>query len=77
MAASSLYILYKTPFEKTGCIVKPYFYLLVAYGSSFLIRPNTVMLPIVMYPSLCSTCVTYRTLCRAIGQQVLPTLTHT
>ena len=27
----------------------------------------------VTYPSLCSTCVTYGTLCHAIGHQVLPT----
>ena len=48
---------------------KTYFYLLVAKGSSFLIH-----LPIpVTYPSLCSTCVTYRTPCYAIGHQVLPT----
>ena len=42
MAASSLYILHKTPLGETGCIGNPYFYLLVAYASSFLIRPNTV-----------------------------------
>ena len=30
-------------------------------------------LPLVTYPSLCSTCVTYRMLCHAIGHQVLPT----
>ena len=42
MAASSLYILYKTSLGETGCIGNPYFYLLVAYASSFLIRPNTV-----------------------------------
>ena len=28
---------------------------------------------LVTYPSLCSTCVTYRTLCHALGHQVLPT----
>ena len=42
----------------------------------FLFTPfsNTVIrLPLVTYPSLCSTCVTYRTLCHAIGHQVLPT----
>ena len=42
MAASSLYIPYKTLLGETGCIGNPYFYLLVAYASSFLIRPNTV-----------------------------------
>ena len=34
---------------------------------------QSVSLPMVTYPSLCSTCVTYRTLCLAIGHQVLPT----
>ena len=42
MAASSLYILYKTPLGETRCIGNPYFYLLVAYASRFLIPPNTV-----------------------------------
>ena len=41
MAASSLYILHKTPLGETGCIGNPYFYLLVAYTSSFLIHPNS------------------------------------
>ena len=34
---------------------------------------NTVRPPLVTYPSLCSTRVTYRTLCHAIGHQLLPT----
>ena len=46
-------------------------------ASSFLIHPpfptQPVRLPLVTYPSLCSTCVTYGTLCHAIGHQVLPT----
>ena len=42
MAASSLYILYKTPLGKTGSISNSYFYLMVAYASSFLISPDTV-----------------------------------
>ena len=33
-----------------------------------LVRP-----PLVTYPSLCSTCVTYGTLCHAIGHQLPPT----
>ena len=49
MAASNLNILYKTPLGETGCICNPYFYLLVAYASSFfysseLISINTVSL---------------------------------
>ena len=42
MAAYSLYILYETALGKTRSIGNSYFYLLVAYASSFLIRPNTV-----------------------------------
>ena len=46
-------------------------------ASSFLIHSpfptQSVRLPLVTYPSLCSTCVTYRTLCQVIGHQVLPT----
>ena len=34
---------------------------------------QSVRLPMVTYPSLCSPCVTYGTLCHAIGHQVLPT----
>ena len=48
-----------------------------AYASSFLIHllilTQSVRLPVVTYPSLCSTCVDYRTPCHAIGHQVLPT----
>ena len=43
----------------------------------FLIPPpfptQSVRLPLVTYPSLCSTCVTYRTPSHGIGHQVLPT----
>ena len=64
----------KTPFGETGCLDNLCFCLLVAYASSFLIHPNTVSSVTYGYhPSLCSTCVTYRTLYRAIGHQVLPT----
>ena len=46
-------------------------------ASSFLIHSpfptQSVRLPFVTYPSLCSTCMTYRMLCHAIGHQVLPT----
>ena len=34
---------------------------------------QSVRPPMVTYPSLCSTCVIYKTLCLAIGHQVLPT----
>ena len=33
---------------------------------------QSVRLPMVTCPSLCSPCVTYRTLCHAVGHQVLP-----
>ena len=55
-----------------GCLGNPYFYLLVAYASSFLIPlTQSVRLAMVTYPSLCSTCVTYGTPCHAIRHQVL------
>ena len=45
-------------------------------ASSFLIHPpfptQSVRLHLVTYPSLCSTCVTYRMQCHAIGHQALP-----
>ena len=48
-------------------------------ASSFLIYSpfptQLVRLHLVTYTSLCSTCVTYRTLCHAIGHQVL-TIQH-
>ena len=34
---------------------------------------QSVRLPMITYTSLCSPCVTYRILCRAIGHQMLPT----
>ena len=34
---------------------------------------ESVRLPLVSYPSLCSTCMTYRTPCHSIGHQLLPT----
>ena len=37
------------------------------------IPTQSLRLPLVTYASLCSTCVTYRTLCHSIGRQVLPT----
>ena len=50
---------------------------LYVQASSFLIHSpfptQSIRLPLVTYPSLCSTCVTYRTLCHAIGHQALPT----
>ena len=51
-------------------------FLNVQASSSLIHSPfqtQSVRLPLVTYPSLCSTCVSYRTLCHAIGPQVLPT----
>ena len=64
----------------TSSELYPNYFRLLAFlnvqASSFLIRPpfstQSVRLPLVTYPSLCSTCVTYRTLCHAIGHQALP-----
>ena len=42
-------------------------------GGCFFQTTQLVRLPLVTYPSLCSTCVTYQTLCHAIGHQLLPT----
>ena len=36
------------------------------------IPTQSVRLPMVTYPSLCSTCVTYRMPCHVIGHQVFP-----
>ena len=68
----------KTLLGETGCLSNPYFLLTGCLGIQFFDLPpfptQSVRLPLVTYPSLCSTCVTYRTLCRAIVHQVLPTL---
>ena len=71
------FLLDKTPLGETRCLSNPYFLLTGCLGIQFLIHSpfptQSVRLPLVTYPSLCSTCVTYRTLCHAIGHQVLPT----
>ena len=72
-----IFSLNKTPLGETGCLSNPYFLLTGSSGIQFFDSPpfptQSVRLPLVTYPSLCSTCVTYRTLCHAIGHQVLPT----
>ena len=74
--AESLVLTNKTPLGETGCLSNPYFLLTGSSGIQFfdsLPSPTqSVRLPLVTYPSLCSACVTYRTLCHAIGHQVLP-----
>ena len=74
-----IFNLNKIPLRKTGCLSNPYFLLTCCLGIQFFDSPPTpfptqsVRLPLVTYPSLCSTCVTYRTPCHTIGHQVLPT----
>ena len=55
-----------------GCLL-----FLIVQASSLMIHPpfptQSVRLPLVTYPSLCSTYVTFRTPCHASGHQVLPT----
>ena len=67
----------KTHLEETGCLSNPYFLLTGSSSIQFFNSPpfptQSVRLPLVTYPSLCGTCMTYRTLCHAIGHQVLST----
>ena len=65
----------KTPLGETGCLDNPWLLLtgclsIQLFDSSV---TQSVRLPMATYLSLCSTCVTYRTSCHAIGCQVLPT----
>ena len=72
-----IFNLNKTPSGETGCLSNPYFLLTGCLDIQFFYSPpfptQSVRLPLVTFPSLCSTCVTYRTPCHAIGHQVLPT----
>ena len=74
---SLIFNLNKTPLGETGCLSNSYFLLTGCLGIQFFDSPpfptQSVRLPLVTYPSLCSTCVTYRAQCHAIGHQVLPT----
>ena len=64
----------KTPLGETGCLGNPYFtYWLPKHPIFWFTLTQSVRLSMVTYPSLCSPCVTYGTLCHAIGHQVLPT----
>ena len=67
----------KLPLGETGCRSNPCFLLTSCLGIQIFDSPpsptQSVRLPLVTYSSLCSTCVTYRTPCLAIGHQVLPT----
>ena len=72
-----IFNLNKTPLGEIGCLSNPYFLLTGCLGIQFFDSPpfptQSVRLPLVTYPSLCSTCVTYRMPCHAIGHHVLPT----
>ena len=67
----------KTALGETGSLSNPYCLLTgsssIQFFNSHPFPTQSVRLPLVTYPSLCSTCVTYRTLCHAIGHQVFPT----
>ena len=61
---------------ETGCLGNPYFiYWWPKHPVFFATLTQSVRLPMVTYPSLCSTYVAYRTLCHTIGHYVLPTVT--
>ena len=71
-----LFNLCETPLGETGCLGSFYFtYWLPKHPVIWfiLILTQSVRLPMVTYTLLCSTCMTYETLCYAIGNQVLPT----
>ena len=63
----------KTPLGETGCLGNPYFTgcLSIQFFNSPLPLTQSVRLPMAIYPSLCSTYVTYGTQCHARGHQVL------
>ena len=71
-----IFNLNKTPLGETGYLSNPSFLLTGCLGIQFFDSPlfptQSVRLPLVTYPSLCSTCMTYRTPCHSIGHQVLP-----
>ena len=69
-------VLIKLPSEKLDAWTTFTFCLLVAQASRVLIllfTTQSVRLPLVTYPSLCSSCMTYRTPYHSIGRQVLCT----
>ena len=71
-----LFNLYKFPLGETGCLGSFYFTCWLPKHRVIwfiLILTQSVRLTMVTYTLLCSTCMTYQTLCYAIGHQVLPT----
>ena len=69
----------RTSLGETGCLGNPYFLFTYYISTQFFDSPpfffptQSVRSPLVSYPSLCSTCMTYSMLCAVIGYQVLPT----
>ena len=68
----------KTPLGETGCLGNPYFFTYwlpkhPVFWFTSLFPTQSVRLPLFTYPSLCSTCVTYRMTCHCIVHQLLPT----
>ena len=67
---------YLLPFGRNWLPVLFFFFfecLGIQFFNSLPFLTQSVRLPLVTYPSLCSTYATYGTLCHAIGHQVLPT----
>ena len=83
MAASFMVVsnlcLGRTSLGETGCLGNPYFLFTYYISTQFFDSPpfffptQSVRSPLVSYPSLCSTCMTYSMPCAVIGYQVLPT----
>ena len=66
MAASNLN---KPPLGETGCLSNPYFDWLLRHSVFWftsLFPTQPVRLPLVAYPSICSTCMSYRERCSKI-----------
>ena len=69
----------RTSLGETGCPGNPYFLFTYYISTQFFDSPpfffptQSVRSPLVSYPSLCSTCMTYSMPCAVIGYQVLPT----
>ena len=71
-----IFSLNKTPLGETGCLSNPYFLLTGSSDIQFFDSPpfptQSVRLPLVTYPSLCSTCVTYRSYAMPLVTKCFP-----
>ena len=64
----------KTPVGETGPLLSTYWLLRHPVFLFISLFPTqSVRLPLITYPLLCSTCVTHGMACHAIGHQMLPT----